>query len=162
MPIDRENDIRERTLFSVHRLCVLLNIALTLIFPFLFSIPAAAQLVSVMFVNGRSGKPIKKGTRVWVYFNDKRGRENFDLHTGNDGSVRFDVNGAGTFQVSAVGFIPCGEQPVGTPARDYPVSEILERGLLTKNECGNMVFEARQGRLIYFVRPASWWELFKG
>ena len=125
------------------------------------SVYARAQLVSVQFINGKNGKVVKKGARVWVYFDNGKGRQILDLHTDSQGVVQFDAGGATTFQVSAVGFVPCGEQPIGVPARNYSVEDVLNHGLLTKNECGTVLSEPLRSRLVYFVRPATWWELFK-
>lgn len=122
---------------------------------------AGSQTVSVHFINGQSGKPLKKGIRIWAYFNDRSGRQILDLHTDQEGEVHFDVNGAKTFQVSPVGYIACGEQPVGSAARDYAVAEIMRAGVLTTNDCGHLGTEPIRGRLSYFVKPASWWQLFK-
>jgi len=71
-----------------------------------------AQSVTVQFLNGRSGKPIKKEERVWVCFDCKTVRRILDFHTDKQGTVQFDADGAKTFQVSPVGYIPCGEQPL--------------------------------------------------
>jgi hypothetical protein len=117
--------------------------------------------VTVQFLNGRNGTPIAKGVRIWAYFNNETGRHILDLHTDRQGEVQFDTNGAKTFQVSPVGYIPCGEQPVGSSPRDYAIDEILKTGLLTRNTCGRINAEPLRGRLSYFVRPATWWELFK-
>ena len=122
---------------------------------------ADAQSVTVQFLNGRNGKPIAKGVRIWAYFNNETGRHILDLHTDVQGEVQFDTNGAKTFQVSPVGYVPCGEQPVGSSPRDYAIDEILKTGLITRNNCGRINAEPLHGRLSYFVRRATWWELFK-
>ena len=143
------------------RLIPALGILMTLL-PTIFSGGTAnAQSVTVQFLNGRNGKPIPKGVRIWAYFNNETGRHILDLHTDRQGEVQVDTNGAKTFQVSPVGYIPCGEQPVGSPPRDYAIDEILKTGLLTENNCGHVNAEPLRGKLIYFVRPAGWWELFK-
>ena len=86
---------------------------------------ANAQSLKVQLLNGRTGKPITKGRRIWVYFSNSAGRQILDLHTDSQGVIQFETSGAKTFQVSPVGYIPCGEQPVGAPARDYPIDQIL-------------------------------------
>jgi hypothetical protein len=54
--------------------------------------------------------------------------------------------------------------PVATPkenlsrAPSYPIKNILETGVVASNTCGKFKAEARPGDLIFFVRPASWWE----
>lgn len=135
---------------------------LLLLMPIIFSCTAAhAELVTVLFLRGRNGKPVSKGVRVWVHFNNGTGKHILDLHTDQHGEIQFEPDNAITFQVSPVGYIACGEQPLGSPVRDYPVGDILKTGLLTRNDCGRLDVEPLKGRLLYFVRPASWWELFK-
>jgi hypothetical protein len=127
---------------------------------FLFVVPALAQTVVVQIINGHSGKPMVK-TRVYVGFDDLKGRQPLDLTTNRDGEVQFESGGAHTFQVRVVGAVACGEQPVGSPWRSYSIAETLKIGLLTQNNCGHGNYEPLPGRLLYFVRRATWWELFK-
>jgi hypothetical protein len=63
--------------------------------------------------------------------------------------------------VHVIGAVTCGEQPVGAPWRNYSVAEILSTGLLTQNDCGHRHYEPLRGKLLYFVRRATLWELFK-
>jgi len=122
---------------------------------------ARADLIRVQFLNGRTGKPIAQGRRIWVYFNNRAGRQIVDLHTDSQGTVQFESDGAKTFQANPVGYLSCGEQPVGSSPRDYPIDEVLKTGLLTRNDCGNLNTEPLRGRLVYFVKPASGWQLFR-
>lgn len=138
-----------------------LGIFMMLLPTIFFGITANAESVTVQFLKGRNGKPIAKGVRVWAYFNNETGRHILDLRTDRQGEVQFDSNGAKTFQVSSVGYIPCGEEPIGSPPRDYAIDELRENGLLTKNNCGRINAEPLRGKLKFFVRPATWWELFK-
>ncbi len=116
--------------------------------------------VVVQFMNGRSGKPMAK-FKVYIGFDNLKARKPLVLTTDRQGKVEFETDGAKTFQVHPVALIPCGEQPKGAPYRDYSVSEILRAGLVTRNNCGRTKAEPLPGRLLYFARPASWWELFK-
>jgi hypothetical protein len=156
-----EDDVKNRPIRIAPTIIPGLGILMVLLPTILFGNTANAQWVTVQFLNGRNGKPIAKGGRVWVYFNNETGRHILDLHTDGQGEVQFDANGAKTFQVSPVGYIPCGEQPVGSSPRDYAIDEILKTGLLTKNDCGPIKAEPIRRRLLYFARRASWWELFK-
>ena len=126
----------------------------------MFTGAAQGQSVIVQLINGRNGKPMAK-VRVYIVLGDPTQRQLLDLTTSRQGVVQFDTNGARTFQVRPVGEVTCGEQPVGAPNVDYSVEQILKNGVLTQNECGHSNAEPLRGRLLYFVRPASWWELFK-
>ena len=125
-----------------------------------FSRPAFAETVVVQIINGRNGKPIAK-VRVYIGFGDLKGRQPLNLTTNSLGEVRFETGEAKTFQVHPVGEVACGEQPIGAPYRDYSIDDVLSMGMVTKNDCGRANVEPRRGRLSYFMRPATWWELFK-
>jgi hypothetical protein len=125
-----------------------------------FNSAAWCQTVVVQIMNGRSGKPAPK-VRVYIGFDDLKSRQSLDLTTNRQGVIQFETDGAKTFQVHPVGEVACGEQPVGAPSRDYSIEDILKAGILTQNNCGHSTAEARRGRLVYFVRPATGWELFK-
>jgi hypothetical protein len=74
--------------------------------------------------------------RVYIGFEDLKGRQSVDLTTDRNGEVRFEADSSKTFQVHPVWLAACGEQPVGAPYRDYPIAETLKTGILTKNTCG--------------------------
>lgn len=116
--------------------------------------------VVVQFINGRSGKPIAKA-KVYIGFDGLKTEKSLALTTDSRGEVRFNTEGAKTFQVHPVALVACGEQPKGAPYRNYSIAEILQTGLVTLNDCGHEKAEPTRGRLIYFARPAGWWELFK-
>ena len=67
------------------------------------------QPVTVQIVNGRNGKPMAK-VRVYIGFDDLRGRQPLDLTTNRQGEIQFEADGAQTFQVHPVGTVACGEQ----------------------------------------------------
>jgi hypothetical protein len=120
----------------------------------------AAQTVVVQLLNGRNGKPIAKA-RVYIILGDPKDQQLQSIFTNAEGELQFEAGGAKTFQVRPVGEVSCGEQPIGVPIRDYSIDRIMDSGLVTKNDCGSQVLEPRRGRLLYIVRPATWWELFK-
>jgi hypothetical protein len=126
----------------------------------LISGPAQAQSVIVQLLNGRNGKPIPNA-RVYIGFDDLKGRRPLSRVTDSQGQIRFEANGAKTFQVHPVGEVTCGEQPAGAPYHDFAIEEILKNGWVTNNSCGHLNREPLRGKLLYFVRPATWWELFK-
>jgi hypothetical protein len=156
-----DNDVKNRPTWIASMLGPALRILVMLVPTIFFGSPANAQSVTVQFLNGRNGKPIAKGVPIGVYFNNETGRHILDLRSDRQGEVQFDADGAKTFQVGPVGYVPCGEQPAGSPQRDYAIDEILKTGLITRNNCGRIAAEPLRGRLSYFVRPATWWELFK-
>jgi hypothetical protein len=73
-----------------------------------------------------------------------------------------------TIAITSDDYVDCQEWakviPGATPkenlsrAPSYPIKNILETGVVASNTCGKFKAEARPGDLIFFVRPASWWE----
>jgi len=43
-------------------------------------------------------------------------------------------------------------------APSYPIKQILESGVVAGNTCGKARGEAKPGELVFFVRPATFWE----
>jgi hypothetical protein len=125
-----------------------------------FCSAASAQTVVVKLLDGHTRKP-KAHFRVYIVLGDSRAQHLLDLKTDREGEVRFDTGGIATFQVRPVGVVVCGEQPIGTPARDYPVEDVLAHGVVTKNECGDFRPEPLRGQIIYLVRSATWSELIR-
>jgi hypothetical protein len=120
---------------------------------------ALPQTVVVQILNGRNGKPVSK-VRVWVSLDDSRDKQPLDLKTDGQGEVQFETNGAKIFQMSPVGVVPCREHQWIAPI-DYSIEDILQTGIVTRNDCGHSNPASSRGRLIYIVRAATWWELFK-
>ena len=118
-----------------------------------------AQPIAVRLLDGKTGKP-KSKFRVYIVLRDPKLEHTLDLRSDREGYVRFEAGTEKTFQVRAVGTVPCGEQPIGAPPRDYSVDEVLRSGLVTANYCGHLVPEKFRGQLTYMVRSATMTELF--
>lgn len=118
------------------------------------------ETVTVQFVDGRNDKPLTK-IKVYVGFGGLKSTQPLVLVTDGHGELRFSPGRAETFQVHPVALVACGEQPKGVPYRDYSVATALRTGIVTPNSCGPARAERVPGRLVYFARPASWWELFR-
>lgn len=149
------------SLFSISRRAfriLFLHVPIFAAIPIFCSV-AIGQSIIIRLVNGHSGKPVAK-VHVYIGFDDLRGQP-LDLTTNIRGEVQFEVHGATTFQVHPVGVVSCGEQPVGAPYVNYSIRDTLNHGVLTKNDCGHLNAPPVRGDLLYFVRRATWWELFK-
>jgi hypothetical protein len=121
---------------------------------------ASAQTVVAKLLDGHNRKP-KAHFRVYIVLGVPRAQRTLDLKTDREGEVHFDVSGAATFQVRPVGVVACGEQPIGTPIRDYSVADVLAHGIVTKNECGDFAPEPLRGQIVYLVRSATKLEMFR-
>lgn len=163
MPITRERMLvtrRKAKPFMRRPLSILQSCILFWISTCLFSAAGAAQSIIVQVLNGKTGKGIGNA-KVQISLGDDAHRQTLELTTNAQGEIQFEANRSSTFQVHQVGFATCGEQPIGSQARDYPVDKILKTGLVTANECGRLIQEPRRGRLVFFVRHASWGERLK-
>jgi hypothetical protein len=141
------------------------RVALILLAGSSLGLGAAAQSVAVQFLNGSNYKPTK-GKRIYVAFQNGPIRTVLNLHTDDEGVVAFDVEGAKTFRVAPFGYVPCGEQNVNAPLKEYSVEEVVNDGLLTRNTCpgsNGAAFkdDPQPGRMVYFVKKESEWESFK-
>jgi hypothetical protein len=76
--------------------------------------------------------------------------------------------GIDTIAVTSNEYIDCQEWAKVIPeeapknilnrAPSYQIEKILESGVAAGNRCGKFTAEAKPGELIFFVRPASFWE----
>jgi hypothetical protein len=113
-----------------------------------------------------------------------------DYHTDENGGYRDDLNGRKYVTTSADGdsyianpdahgvlvfngmdrngiWTPCSKQGfydsnTRTYGNDYlyPVSTIVDSGLVAKNNCSKVSAAAKAGELVIFIRPTTWWERF--
>ena len=121
---------------------------------------ASAQTIVVRVVNGKNRKPLAH-YRVYIVLGNPHGQQSLDLMSDREGRVQFDSGGVTTFQVRPVGTVPCGEQRIGAPNRDYSVAEVLAHGIVTRNDCGDFSPEPVRGQFVYLARSATWLELFR-
>ena len=55
----------------------------------------------------------------------------------------------------------CSEKRVGSLPEDYLINDIVQTGLLSSNDCGQINPQVQPGRLLYFVKGEGWAERFK-
>jgi hypothetical protein len=111
-----------------------------------------AQSVAVQIVDGRSGKPIGKGRVVHIAFASASFQTILTLHTNSQGEVQFDAEGAKAFSAGVVGYLPCSDKGVGTLPESYAVSDVLQSGSASSNDCGQLSHRIGAGSLVYFVK----------
>jgi hypothetical protein len=136
------------------------SLAVILLTACIFSSHAIAQPIVVQVLNGRSGKPIAKA-RVYITFPYDANRKPLELFSNQQGEVRFESEESKFFEVRPMFLVACGDQPAGYPPMDYSIEETLRTGLVTQDSCGHSTESRQIGRLLYFVRPATWWEWLK-
>lgn len=52
-------------------------------------------------------------------------------------------------------YVPCWSSPYADGYREFPAEEILQRGIVTENNCGKAAASPEPGLLILFVRPPT-------
>jgi hypothetical protein len=117
--------------------------------------------ITIRLLNGRTGKAIRdKSFNVWL------GNGKMLLLTPNqNGEIVLD---ASNVQPREIRVLPntrfdCRfERDVSSGSRiTYSLNEILSRGAVTENFCGNHTASPTPGVLTVFLRPRSFIELFK-
>jgi len=116
-------------------------------------------MIRVQLLYGKTGKPVKKA-KVQIGYMDSK-RDAFQEITDKDGIISFDSRGEKSFAVTTLFNINCGEQVPGGPEPTYAIGTIMSAGIVTHNTCGKRRAEPVPGNLIYYVRAASWLELFR-
>ena len=140
-----------------HTPCIVFLLGLTIC---TFAPATVGQTVTVRLINGRNGKPLSR-VKTAIGFDNDKNRQFIILYSDLNGELHFEADQSRTIYVHPIGVIDCGEQPVGAPDPNYSIAEILKNGLLTRNNCGKGNYEPLRGKLLYFGRRASWWEMFK-
>lgn len=136
------------------------SIVLMLTMVFGLVLGMSGQQVVVQVINGKTNKPISKA-KLFISFPDEPKRQSIQLFTNQNGETAFSLDGAQRFEVHPIALASCGQQPAGTSQPSFLASDVLGSGILTKNDCGQSGREPIRGKIVYFVRTAGWWELFK-
>ena len=123
-------------------------------------ITVRAQLISIRVVNGRTGYPITD-EKFQLWFDNQSGSAT-SISTDKQGVARVDAPSGAALLLSANLYVDCRYSKQTGPQRPtYPVSEIVQTGVLAANTCGKLKLSAAPGELIFFVRPEHWWEGMK-
>ena len=125
-------------------------------------IPAtvSAEPITIRVVDGRSGHPITD-EKLQLWFNSQSGSA-MSISTDKQGVARVDAPSAAALLLSANLYVDCRYSKQTGPERPtYPVSEIVQSGVLAANTCGKLKLSPTPGELIFFVRPEHWWEGMK-
>jgi hypothetical protein len=140
---------------------------------------AQTATIHIRVIDGRTGHSLSGMNLAFV-----------DYHTDENGGHRDDLNGRKYVTASADGdsyianpdalgvlvfngmgrngfWTPCSKERfydsnARTYGKDYlyPVSTIVELGLVAKNNCSKVSAAAKSGELVIFIRPTTWWERF--
>jgi hypothetical protein len=119
----------------------------------------SAEVIRIHVIDGRNGKTITdEHLNLWI--NMRKGDSRV-LVPGPDGIAELDLPAGSSIDVATNLYVDCRPYQKGVPSPMYSVDEIKRYGIATKNTCGKLGSEARQGELLFFVRPIHWWEAMR-
>jgi hypothetical protein len=124
--------------------------------------PTAAEQITIMVVNGRTGVPMKDQP-VYVWF-EKVNPAPLSLKTDTNGRIVFPVEGQReSFLVGLVEqfVVDCRSSKNGYNDYGnyvYRISDVLGNGVIATNHCGNVLVNPKPGQLVLFSRPLTFWE----
>lgn len=82
-----------------------------------------------------------------------------EFETGEDGEVKVPLRATDSdVSISTFGDIPCEPMAPMEAALDFNTTEILTRGVVADNVCGNARVKPEPGVLVIFMRKRRWWE----
>jgi hypothetical protein len=122
---------------------------------------AQETTITVRLLNGKNGKPIPdRNFNIWI------GDAGNVLHdTDSQREIKLDVTNAKprTIRVLPDFRFDCrSNRDFGRGDRiEYPLDEILSKGVISKNLCGKATSQRQPGVLVIFVRPRTLMEKFK-
>jgi len=145
-----------------------------------------AQNIQIKLLNGRSGRPIADAcVNVWVgngrkaamgIPTDKYGFAALRLTDNADATQIQDGGMCGAMGVIDpvakygdtirvhVGYVSCASRKTDfswLAITGFPTKDLIERGIVTPNNCGKASASQRPGELTIFVRPLTFWEKLK-
>ena len=144
--------------YGIKLTCVLT--LLPLLFIALLS-QAQETTITVQLLNGKNGKPITdRNFNIWI------GDTGNVLHgTDSQGEINLDVSKAKprTIRVLPDFRFDCrSNRDFGRGDRiEYPLDEILSKGVIGENLCGKATSRRQPGVLVIFVRPRTLMEKLK-
>jgi hypothetical protein len=89
------------------------------------------------------------------------------VHINDDGSVIVrlpadakEIAVMGTYDMSMATYINCDIAKESDKGRDvwYPISKIMQSGVVAPNECSTTNYTAKPGEFVFFVRKRTWRE----
>lgn len=139
-------------------LCLCRFIVLISIVTVFFGPLLRAQDIRIRVLDGRNGHIISK-ERLNVWLGPEAGTA-IELRTDRGGvaTLHLEAKGVGLMSIEANYYIDCRPFVKNAPRPTYSLSEIVKSGIAAENACGKLPTEVRAGELVFFVRPAHWWE----
>jgi len=122
--------------------------------------------IHIRLLDGKTGLPAKAHNYL-VRIDHHDTAHNEWVHMNDDGTVvvtlPFDAREIAvkaTYDLSIETYINCDAAKETDKERDiwYPISQILQSGLVAPNECSQTHYTAKPGEFVFFVRKRTWRE----
>ena len=124
------------------------------------------NIVHIRILDGKTGLSVD-ASNFLVRIDHHRTMHNEWVHIDDDGTVTVTLPASAkeialkaTYDLSLQTYINCDIAKEDNKERDvwYPISAILQSGVVTRNECGKTNYTAKPGEFIFFVRKRNWRE----
>lgn len=124
----------------------------------------APNAIHIRLLDGKTGQPVKADNYL-VRVDGQETVHNEWVQIGDDGSVVVtlpadarEIAVKATYNMSMDTYINCEISKESNRERDvwYPISQILAKGLVARNECSETHYTAKPGEFVFFVRKRSW------
>jgi hypothetical protein len=122
--------------------------------------------IHIRLLDGKTGLPVK-ASNFLVRIDHHETVRNELVHMSDDDSVVVTIpSGAqeiafkATYDLSMETYINCDVEKETDKERDiwYPISTILQTGVVAPNECSRTHYTAKPGEFVFFVRKRTWRE----
>jgi hypothetical protein len=123
--------------------------------------------IHIRLLDGKTGLPVK-ASNYMVRIDHHDTPHNEWVHISDDGTVLVtlppdakEIAVKATYDLSTQTYINCDIAKESDKHRDtwYPLSKILQSGVVAPNECSQTQYTAKPGELVFFVRKLNWREL---
>jgi hypothetical protein len=122
--------------------------------------------IHIRLLDGKTGLPVKASNYL-VRIDHHETAHNEWVRMNDDGTVIVTLPSdaqliavKATYDMSMEIYINCDAAKETDKERDiwYPISQILQSGVVAPNECSQTHYTAKPGEFIFFVRKRSWRE----
>jgi hypothetical protein len=116
------------------------------------------RVFRIRAVNGRNGAPLNNA-QIHMWYDEPAGPGYFvSTDTGGYADMPQPVGTPIRILVTTANFTDCRKPDPGAPPAGYNLAAIARTGLATDNTCGDSAIDARPGELVFYMRPARWYD----
>lgn len=123
-----------------------------------------AQTITIRLLNAKTGKPMKDKMVTFDWMNEKLDQS--VIRSDDQGMGKVEIpSGQRKFSLQAGPKV--GKEPYRIPyfdcndlktEWDIQVPQVLEKGFVLRNTCGQQSTLAKPGEIVFWLLPLPWWE----